>query len=100
MGHTGGRAESQCSKVTQMLGGALLVFLTGMPVRGNTNQNFRAFTRKLTFAVWKNTSFSKLLLYGAKVEKQHHGPFSLPDFIWEKSCVPKPVPGCFTPASG
>lgn len=62
------------------------------PVKGNTNQNFRVFTGKLSFVIWKNTSFSKLLLIWWKGNIMRL--FSLPDLIREKWGVSEPMPGC------
>jgi len=44
VGHRGVRVGSHHPNVIQMLGEAILAFPTSETVRGNTNQNFRAFT--------------------------------------------------------
>lgn len=94
VGHTGGRVGSHNPNVTQTLGEALLAFPTGMPVRGNTNQNFRAFTEKLAFAIWKTTSFSKLLLVWCKGGKIASRGLSLCQILYGRNEV------CLNPCQG
>ena len=94
VGHTGGRVGSRCPNMTQMLGEGLLAFPTGMAVRGNTNQNFRVFTGKVAFAIWKNTNFSKLLLVWCKGGKTASRSLSLCQILYGKSKM------CLKPCQG
>lgn len=94
VGHTGGRVGSHHPNVTQIVGEGLLAFPTGMPVRGNTNQNFRAFTGNLAFAMWKNISFFKLLLIWRKGGKIASRGLSLCQMLYGKSEV------CLNPCQG
>lgn len=94
VGHTGGTVVSHCHNITQKLQEAFLFFPTCMPVRGNTNQNFRVLTGKLPFVIWKNTSFSKLLLMWCKRGKIASRGFSLCQILYGKSEV------CLKPCQG